>query len=160
MTFIVNRLLSMPNMEKMLGFNIDLFDHLDSTLKSVSNLTDNLSVSTYPPDNVVKVEDGEYRIDLALAGWDEDELKISTYEQGKITYVKIEGELNDESDDTSEFVRRGISYRKFTKTYVVPKNTEIKEITFKNGLLSVHLELPKPKPERPEQTFKVGYRKK
>lgn len=146
---------------KLFDWNLDLFDEFDRAFSKVGALS--IAASSYPPSNVIKTDTG-YRIELALAGWNEENLKVTLsdpeHSDNPAKHLSIVGTNESESQETA-FVHKGISQRKFTKTFIVPELSEVSAVTFKNGLLIVEIEIPKPEvPEKQTKEFKIGFTKK
>lgn len=88
---------------------------------------------SYPPYNLVQVNEDESRLELALAGFSKDDVKVYT-ERGSLV---VEGNKNSEDDRT--YVHRGLAQRSFTRKWDISEDTEVSEVTFDNGLLVVTL---------------------
>ena len=88
---------------------------------------------SYPPYNLVQVSEDESRLELALAGFTNDEVKVYT-ERGNLV---VEG--SKEKTDGREYIHRGLAQRSFTRSWTVSEDTEVTDVTFENGLLSVTL---------------------
>ncbi len=93
----------------------------------------NESVSNYPPFNLVQVNNVESRLEIALAGFKNEEVKVYT-EFGKLF---IEGKKEEESQKT--YAHRGIAQRSFIRSWTLSDDTEIRSVTFEDGLLTVDL---------------------
>ncbi len=89
--------------------------------------------TSYPPYNIVKETESEWRIEMALAGWSKDDIEIST----ETNVLTIKSKAEQESD--GDFIHRGVAKRSFTKTFNIADDVEIGEITHKNGLLNIKL---------------------
>ena len=90
--------------------------------------------SNYPPYNIVKVNNVESRLEIALAGFSKNEVRVYT-EFGKLY---VEGK-KEESKDVGEFVHRGLANRNFTRVWSLTDDTEIRDVRFNDGLLVVEL---------------------
>lgn len=121
----------------LIGFSRE-FDRL-STLQK-----DNSSVS-YPPYNVIKIDDDNYRLDLALAGFDKEDVDVSV-KDGTL-YIKGE-KLEDEVDHN--FVYRGIATRKFTRSYALAEYMEVEDAELSNGILSINVTRIIPEEKKPK----------
>lgn len=121
----------------LIGFSRE-FDRL-STLQK-----DNSSVS-YPPYNVIKIDDDNYRLDLALAGFEKEDVDVSV-KDGTL-YIKGE-KLEDEVDQN--FVYRGIATRKFTRSYALAEYMEVEDAEFSNGILSINVTRIVPEEKKPK----------
>lgn len=104
-----------------------LFNELGRTF--ANSKTDN-----YPPHNVVKIDETHYAIQLAVAGFSENELDIE-YKDNVLT---IKGE--QQQKDEYEYLHRGISARSFTRHFTLADNVEVKGATVVNGILAISLE--------------------
>ena len=90
--------------------------------------------SNYPPYNIVQVNNVESRLEIALAGFSKDEVKVYT-EFGKLY---VEGK-KEESETVGEFVHKGLAQRNFTRVWTLSDDTEIRDVRFTDGLLVVEL---------------------
>ena len=86
--------------------------------------------TSYPPYNIVKETESEWRIEMALAGWSKDDIEIST----ETNVLTIKSKAEQESD--GDFIHRGVAKRSFTKTFNIADDVEIGDITYENGLLN------------------------
>ena len=90
--------------------------------------------STYPPYNVEKHGDDQYRIVVAAAGFQEEDLELQV-EKGVLT---ISGGKRD-SNDSVTFLHQGIAQRAFKLSFRLADHIEIKAADLRNGLLSIDL---------------------
>lgn len=121
-----------------------LFDTLDRQFAN--------SVSTsYPPYNIIKIGEDGFQIEIAVAGFREDELDV----QVKDNILTITGEQKRDDEDIA-YIHKGISARNFTRTFTLGDHVEVKGATVSNGLLVIDLlrELPEEaKPKKIAITF-------
>jgi len=120
-------------------FTNDLEDFLEASIKS--------SGSFYPPYNTYNEGDSTF-IEMAVTGFDKSELSAYFDDEGLFVVEGKKTETkDDDSDKTSErqYFERNLSMRNFTRKFQTPKNTELGEITAKNGLLTVEFKRVKPK---------------
>ena len=94
----------------------------------------NETTSNYPPYNLIQVNNVESRLEIALAGFTKDELKVYT-EFGKL-YVEAKKE---DSETVETFVHQGLAKRSFTRVWTITDDTEIRDVQFRDGLLVVEL---------------------
>jgi molecular chaperone IbpA len=87
----------------------------------------------YPPYNLVKVDENTFSLELALAGFAEDEVKVYT----ENSQLVVEAAKAD--TDQREYVHRGLAARSFTRTWTLSDDVEVKEVKFENGILAVAL---------------------
>ena len=115
------------------------FDRLFDMLDSVPGL--DAGASAYPPYNIERVGDSEYRITMAVAGFSESELKVDVKEQT----LNVRGEKQPE-EKGREFLHRGIAARGFERRFQLADHVEVKGADLKDGLL--HIDLVRNVPER------------
>jgi len=110
-------------------------------------LFDESSVATtnYPPYNIVKVDDSNYVIEVAIAGFSKDEIEIETKEN----ILTIKSQSRPEGDDDKQYLHKGISNRAFTRAFTLSDDVVVKGATFENGLLNVELERIIPEEKKP-----------
>jgi len=89
----------------------------------------------FPPYNIKKESDEKFSIELALAGYSEDDLSVEI-KDGVITIKSKESEKDDVGDDT---IYRGISRRKFTRTFTIADDIEVLGAHMENGMLVIPL---------------------
>jgi molecular chaperone IbpA len=123
-----------PFYRSTVGFD-RLFDLLDSTAGFESDGV------AYPPYNIERLGDNEYRITMAVAGFGEDELKIDVKEQS----LTVRGDKKSD-DKRRQFLHRGIAGRSFERRFQLADHVEVKGADLKDGLL--HVDLVRNVPER------------
>ena len=92
------------------------------------------TTSNYPPYNIIEINNVESRLEVALAGFKKDELKVFT-EFGKL---HVEGSKEKQEDDRT-FRHRGVAARSFSRVWSLSDDTEIRGVEFTDGLLVVEL---------------------
>ena len=95
---------------------------------------DSPTTSNYPPYNVIQINNVESRLEIALAGFKKDEVKVYT-EFGKLY---VEGK-KEESEVDGEFVHKGLAQRSFIRVWTISDDTEVRGVEFTDGLLLVQL---------------------
>ena len=117
----------MPQLfDRILKNSIGMDDYFDRFM--------NETTSNYPPYNLIQVNNVESRLEVALAGFKKDELKVFT-EFGKL-YVEAKKE---DSETVETFVHKGLAQRSFTRVWTITDDTEIRDVQFRDGLLVVTL---------------------
>ena len=91
------------------------------------------SSTNYPPYNLIQVSNVESRLEIALAGFKKEEVNVYT-EYGKLF---VEGQKESKGD--TNYVHRGMAQRSFTRAWTPSDETEIRSVTFEDGLLSIEL---------------------
>ena len=88
----------------------------------------------YPPYNLVQINNVVSRLEIALAGFKKDEVQVYT-EFGKLS---VEGK-KEKSEDDGEFVYKGLAQRSFARQWTLADDTEVRQVSFEDGLLVVQL---------------------
>jgi molecular chaperone IbpA len=123
------------------------FDRLAQLFDSAAGLE---SEGGYPPYNIERVAENEYRITMAVAGFAEDEINIEV----KDTALSVKGEKKPE-DGERQFLHRGIAARTFERRFQLADFVEVKGASLKDGLLSVDLQRNLPERMKP-RTVAIG----
>ena len=92
------------------------------------------TTSNYPPYNLVQVSNVESRLELALAGFKKEEVHVYT-EYGKLF---VEGQKENKESDT-HYVHKGLAQRSFKRAWTLADDTEVADVFFEDGLLSINL---------------------
>ena len=122
------------------------FDRLFSTLDEFDTLfNEGKKTQTYPPYNIVKLDDTDYAIEIAVAGFGMSDLDITT-ETNKLT---ITGSTKE--TDGKEYLHRGIGTRDFTHTFTLADTVIVKSANIVNGLLVIILENVIPEEKKPRK---------
>lgn len=102
---------------------------------------------SYPPYNIKKINDDKYEIEMAVAGFNKDNLKVEV----KNNQLIVEGnkESKEESSEV-DYVYKGIASRHFRQTFALADHLKVKGSEFKDGMLKVKLEGQVPKKEDSE----------
>mgnify|MGYP001430643030 FL=1 len=103
---------------------------MDDYLNSFFNFD---TTPNYPPYNLIQLNNVESRLEIALAGFSKKEIKVYT-EYGRLI---VEGTKEDTKD--AEYVHRGLAQRNFNRAWTLSEDTEVREVQFKDGLLTVKL---------------------
>ena len=120
------------------GFD-DLFDHFNNTLEyTVKQQT------SYPPYNINKIDDLNYQIEMALAGFNRKDIEIKS----ALSQLTIKSVENDDKDE-KETLHRGISKRKFSRTFTLAEDIKVNGAKLKDGMLLIDLEKIVPEEKKP-----------
>ena len=120
------------------GFD-DLFDHFNNTLEYTVK-----QPTSYPPYNINKVDDLNYQIEMALAGFSKKDIEIKS----ALSQLTIKSVENDDKDE-KETLHRGISKRKFSRTFTLAEDIKVNGAELKDGMLLVELEKIVPEEKKP-----------
>ncbi len=120
---------NLPELMKVIRQNgIGMDDYLDRFFNS------DFPQSNYPPYNLVQLNNHESKLEIALAGFKKDEVKVYT-EFGKLY---VEGK-KEKSEIDGTFVHKGLAQRDFQRVWTITDDTEVRSVKFEDGLLTVNL---------------------
>lgn len=124
------------------------FDRLFQLLDSVGGVES--EAGSYPPYNIERKADNQYRITMAVAGFTRDELDIQVKEQS----LTVKGEKKSDDKDR-QFLHRGIATRAFERRFQLADHVEVTGADLQDGLL--HIDLVRNVPERLKpRTVQIG----
>lgn len=112
----------------------DVFNRLDSMTGHNVN---------YPPYNTFKDKDGNYTIEIALAGFKKDEIEVST-EQNVLSVTSKITKPNTERS----YIHQGLSKRSFSRTFQLGEELRVSSVNFEDGLLTIRLDKVIPEHQR------------
>ncbi len=128
-----------PLMRSTIGF--DQLDKLfDAAFRETTRDT------SYPPYNIVKLDQDKYRITMAVAGFAEEDLDITV--QDNVLIVK--GQIKNR-DEGVEYLHRGIAQRAFEHRFQLADHVRVVGASLENGLLNIDLERVVPEQSRPRK---------
>jgi molecular chaperone IbpA len=111
----------------LVGFDT-MFDQMERRFaNSVSN--------NYPPHNIIKLDENEYAIQLAVTGFDKTEISVTV--ESNVLVVKGESQTTDYAAD--QYMHRGLATRDFVKEFPLAEHIEVVGAETKNGMLTVKL---------------------
>ena len=116
-----------------------VFDRLDHYVTNQSRMTP----TGFPPYNIRRDGDYNYVIEMALAGMSKDDLEVQVAD-GTLTVRSV-----DKQEDEGELLHRGISFRKFTRSWTLADDVIVKDAKMENGMLLIHLEHVVPEEKKP-----------
>ena len=114
------------------GFD-SIFDEFDRMLESTERYSTN-----YPPYNIKRVNDTDYRIEVALAGYSKDDIEVELKDSALTVRNKSKEQTVDEKGNG--VIHKGISTRQFERAFTISEDIKIKDAELKNGLLTIDLE--------------------
>ena len=124
------------------GFD-SIFEEFDRMLETTERYNSN-----YPPYNIHKLNDNNYKIEVALAGYTKNDIELELKENTLTVRNKSkEKVINKESNN---IIHKGISTRQFSRSFTISEDIKIKNAELKNGLLNIDLEriIPEEKKSR------------
>ena len=133
------------DLQKMLGFSVG-FDGLFNRLNSMDT-----AQSGYPPYNIRKLNDLQYVVELALAGFSKSDIEVEVTDGTltiRSTTAKDDGADNDENNEIN-FVHRGIAKRTFSRAFQLSDDIIVQSADLQDGMLIVNLERVIPDEKKP-----------
>ena len=103
----------------------DMFRRLDAFSDSTA--------TNYPPYNVVKLEEDKHQLQIALAGWDREDIEVS------VEQLILQVKTTDTRNDTGEYLHKGVSSRSFARNWQLSDNTVVEDVKYVNGMLLITL---------------------
>jgi molecular chaperone IbpA len=123
------------------------FDHLASLFESLAGVD---VENGYPPYNIERLGENEYRISMAVAGFSADDLQIEVKEGT----LSIRGEKKPDEKER-HYLHRGIAARNFERRFKLADDVEVQGASLENGLLHVSLKRELPEAMRP-RTIRIA----
>jgi molecular chaperone IbpA len=146
------RTFDLPAIHKFgIGFD-NMFDELMRVSAQQSN-------NNYPPYDIVQINDDEYMISLAVAGFGFDNLSVTKDKK----FLIIEGKHSRENMDsayeesTTKYLHKGISERSFRREFQLADHVEISNAHLELGILNIHLKREVPEDAKPK-TIAISYK--
>ena len=116
------------------------FDHLCKELDHTTRHAND----HYPPHNILKIDENQYLIELAVAGFSQDELEVDIKERT----LTVKGEHPSQG---REYIHRGISTKKFKRTFRLSEYVEVHGADLVDGVLAIDLKIVIPEEMRPRK---------
>ena len=123
------------------GFD-SIFEEFDRMLESTERINSN-----YPPYNIRKVNDNDYKIEVALAGYSKDDIELELKDSTLTVRNKIKEKVINENGNG--VIHKGISTRQFERSFTISEDIKVKDAELKNGLLTIDLERIIPEEKKP-----------
>jgi molecular chaperone IbpA len=89
--------------------------------------------TNYPPYNLVKESNVDFRLEIALAGYKKEDIEVTT------EWNKLFVDVKKVSDTDDEYLHQGLAKRAFTRTWTLSDDVEVKDVSYVDGLLTVKL---------------------
>lgn len=121
----------------LVGFD-RIFDTLEPRFMNQLN-------SNYPPHNIIRVDDYNYIIEVAIAGFKKEEIVVSIEQE----ILTITGSKNKTDDSGLQYLHRGLSSRDFVRSFTLAEHIVVKNAVISDGILSIKLEHIIPEEKKP-----------
>ena len=128
------------DLQKMMGFSVG-FDSIFDRFFDMDTTRD----SGYPPYNIRKINEAQYVIEIALAGFSKEDIEVEVTE-GNLT---IRSKEEKETDEDDSFVHKGIAKRSFLRSFTLSDDIIVKGADLKDGMLIINLEKVIPDEKKP-----------
>ena len=122
------------------------FVGFDELFKQLERAVDHQPLQ-YPPHNIVKYNDESYGIELAVAGFNMDDLDIECEKN----VLVIKGDKTKDTGVERQYVHKGISQKKFVRKFTLAEHIEVTGAALINGILSIQLQLVVPEELKPRK---------
>ncbi len=123
-----------------IGFNRDL--------ERMANVHQTASRQTYPPYDVLKLDEDTFQVSIAVAGFTKDDVNVSV-DNGTLI---VKGEITEVTD--GEYLHKGIASRKFTRTFALGEYMEVTGAKIEDGMLHISVNRIVPEEKKPK-TIKI-----
>lgn len=128
--------------------NLDEFGRsligFDTLFTELERRFSNQASSNYPPHNVIKVDENQYEIQVAVTGFEKDEITV----QVENTVLTVKGESNSVEHEEVLYLHRGLATRDFKRDFPLAEHIEVRGAEIKNGMLIIKLERNVPESAR------------
>ena len=108
------------------------------------NTAHKTNTTSYPPYDLLKLDEDTYRLSLAIAGFTKEDIDVSV-DNGTLI---IKGEIIEVTD--AEVVHKGIASRKFTRSFALGEYMEVTGAELKDGMLNVNIDRVVPEEKKPK----------
>lgn len=126
------------------------FVGFDEQFNRMAKLHDDLTknIPNYPPYNIRKTGENTYSIEMAVAGFGQSEIDIELDDDKLIVRGNA---ASEDTEDTSNYLFKGIANRAFTRAFAVDDHMEVKNAEMFNGMLKIVLERIIPEHKKPKK---------
>jgi molecular chaperone IbpA len=121
------------------------FDNIFNELERLVDGTTPTRNTSFPPHNIIKLDDNKYVVEMAVAGFGQDEVDVEIHDGTLI----VKGEKKDQTE--VDYLYRGIATRSFTKSIRLSESIEVRGAQFKDGILRIALENIIPEHKKPRK---------
>lgn len=128
----------------------------DSMFDELMRLNAQQGNTNYPPYDIVQINDDEYMISLAVAGFGHDNLSVTKDKKVLIIEGKHIRETLENEDSTAKYLHKGISERSFRREFQLADHVEISNAHLELGILNIHLKREVPEDAKPK-TIAISY---
>ena len=120
------------------------FDRLWTTIEDFTNDPAMTKPSNYPPYNIIKTDELNYQIEIAVSGYNHNDIEVS-YANNELIVT------GSKENDEREYLYKGVSNKKFTHKYKLAHTIAVKSAEYENGMLVINLENVVPEEKKPRK---------
>ena len=121
----------------LVGFDT-MFDTMERRFANQVN-------NNYPPFNILKWNEDQYEIQIAITGFEKEEIRVEV----ERNQLSVFGESKEMSLGDAMYLHRGLATRDFEKTFTLAEHMEVKLAEIRNGMLRIQLFRNVPESEKP-----------
>lgn len=125
-------------------FNDMFFLGFQDQVQRWNDLSNLSKPSSFPPYNLIKINDDSYKIEIAIAGYGKEDIDITVERDQLIVASK------DLADSTSEVIYQGIAQRQWRQKFILGEYMEVKDAVLKDGLLTINIVRNLPEEVKPK----------
>jgi molecular chaperone IbpA len=129
-------------------FRDPFFIGFNREIERMANVHNAASRQSYPPYDVLKLDEDTYRVSLAVAGFTKEDIDLSV-DNGTLV---VSGEITEIAD--AEILHKGIAARKFTRSFALGEYMEVSSASLKDGMLHINIDRIVPEDKKPK-TIKI-----
>jgi molecular chaperone IbpA len=129
-------------------FRDPFFIGFNREIERMANVHSAASRQSYPPYDVLKLDEDTYRVSLAVAGFTKEDIDLSV-DNGTLV---VSGEITEVTD--AEVLHKGIAARKFTRSFALGEYMEVSSASLKDGMLHINIDRIVPEDKKPK-TIKI-----
>lgn len=122
------------------------FDSIFNKLNQINTMAGKPNGTNYPPYNIIKTGEDTYLIELAVAGFDEEDFDIELH-NGVLT---VKAEVG-ETDTSTNYLHRGIAARSFVRKFTLADTIHVEGVSLHQGMLNIRLENIIPEEKKPKK---------
>jgi molecular chaperone IbpA len=130
------------------------FDRLFSTMEEIDKILGNAKAPSYPPYNIVKLDETNYEIQIAVAGFSIDDIEVETI-QNKL-YVSG---ISEKPETELVYLHHGLANRDFKHVYTLSDISVVRSANVVNGILKIQIENVIPEERKPKK-IQIGFSEK
>ena len=140
----ITTLTSMDHLDRLLPTALG-FEHVFSTLDNATRILTATGSSSFPPVNIIKTDEYNFVVELAVAGYKQDEIEITSERNS----LKIKGKKAEAEE--RNYLVKGIAGRSFSRQFVLADTIVVRDANLADGILSIKLENVIPEEQKPRK---------